>query len=89
MFLTTLYQEIEITRMKLGWGLGSTWWGRELETGLEINLKNEEWRGGVILKLILKNFNRMAWTGFIWLGIEKDMGCHEQGNVPSVSVKGW
>ena len=45
MFLTTLYQEIEITRMKLGWGLGSTWWGRELETGLEINLKNEEWRG--------------------------------------------
>jgi hypothetical protein len=44
--LTTRYQGNEITRMKLGWGLGSTWRGRELETGLEKNLKNEEWRGG-------------------------------------------
>jgi hypothetical protein len=58
-------------------------------TGDRVGEKPEERgvEGRIILKFILKNFDRMTWTEFIWVGVEKDKGCHKQGNVRSGSVK--
>jgi hypothetical protein len=54
-------------------------------TGDRVREKLEEGgvEGRIIFKLILKNSDKMVWTEFILAGVEKDMGCHEQGNVPS------
>jgi hypothetical protein len=56
--------------MRLGWGLGSTWRRREVVTVTE-KLEERGVEGRIILKLILKNLNRMSWTEFIWVGVEK------------------
>jgi hypothetical protein len=50
-------------------------------TGDRVREKLEERgvEGRIILKLILKNFDRMAWTEFIWVGGRRRYGLSRTG----------
>jgi uncharacterized membrane protein len=43
--------------------------------------------GWILLKLILYKHDEKAWTGLIWLWIEKMAGCCEHDNETSGSLK--
>jgi hypothetical protein len=40
----------------------------------------------IILKWILKKYDGIVWTGFIWLGIGQVVAWCEHGNKPSGSI---
>jgi hypothetical protein len=37
----------------------------------------------------LREIGWEVWIGFIWLRIGSVADCHEHGNEPSDSIKGW